>query len=101
MTASLFSLNQMIVTKDNRKVSCLFNQLPRCTDSLVVAVVQTSSEKESRYWMVYLEMGLWLSAPRLHCSVTLFSVLLITRTPPGAPGGPGVKSNERQVGFEG
>lgn len=52
-------------------------------------------EKASLYWMVYLEMGLWLSAPRLHCSVTFFSVLFITRTPPGAPGGPGVRERAR------
>ncbi len=57
----------------------------------MVAFFQTSFEKESLYWTVYLEMGLWLSAPRLHCNVTLLSVLFITRTPPGAPGGPVVK----------
>lgn len=62
----------------------------------VVASFQTSSEKESLYWMVYLEMGLWLSAPRLHCNVTLLSVLSITCTPPGAPGGPGGEKNKRQ-----
>lgn len=45
--------------------------------------------------MVYLEMGLWLSAPRLHCNVTVLSVLFTTRTPPGAPGGPGVKTRIR------
>lgn len=59
------------------------------TDSPVVAAVQESPEEESRYWMLYLEMGLPLSAPRLHCSATLLSVLSITRRPPGAPGGPG------------
>lgn len=58
--------------------------------SHVVAFFQASFEKESLYSMVYLEMGLWLSAPRLHCNVTLLSVLLITRTPPAAPGGPEV-----------
>ena len=63
--------------------------------SHVVAAFQTSAEKESLYWMVYLEMGLWLSAPRLHCSVTLLSVLFVTRTPPGAPGGPGAKRRIR------
>lgn len=63
--------------------------------SHVVAAFQTSVEKESLYWMVYLEMGLWLSAPRLHCSVALLSVLFVTRTPPGAPGGPGVKRRIR------
>lgn len=59
-----------------------------------------SFKNSSRYWMVYLEMGLWLSAPRLHCSVTLLSDLSTIRTPPGAPGGPGVNISEeinRQV----
>ena len=58
----------------------------------VVAFFQTFFKNWSLYWMVYLEIGLWLSAPRLHCNVTLLSVLFVIRTPPGAPGGPEIRT---------
>lgn len=68
----------------------------------VVAFFHTF-EKPSLYWMVYLEIGLWLSAPRLHCNVTLLSVLFITRIPPGGPGAPGawtiIITNQLKVGL--
>lgn len=41
-----------------------------------------------RAWRVYLAMGLWLSKPRLQLSWTVVSVMSLTTTPPGGPGGP-------------
>ena len=47
-----------------------------------------SGEKASRYWRVYLEMGLWLSTPWLHCRATLCSFRLTVCRPMGGPGEP-------------
>ena len=59
----------------------------------VTASLHSPAERRSRYWMVYLEIGLWLSLPWLQIRRTAFSRTSSKRTPPGAPGGPGRKDS--------
>lgn len=50
-----------------------------------------SSDRKVFDWIVYLEIGLWLSVPRLQVSATAVSLMSSTLIPPGGPGGPGRK----------
>lgn len=47
-----------------------------------------SSDRKVFDWIVYLEIGLWLSVPRLQVSATAVSLISSILIPPGGPGGP-------------
>lgn len=70
------------------------NRLVRHTNLPVLASFQ-SSERIVLVWMVYLEIGLWLSEPRLQVSATEVALMSSILRPPGGPGGPGMKMRVR------
>lgn len=70
------------------------NRLVRHPDLPVLASFQ-SSERIVLVWMVYLEIGLWLSEPRLHVRATEVALMSSILRPPGGPGGPGMKMRVR------
>lgn len=56
-----------------------------------------SSDRKVFDWIVYLEIGLWLSVPRLQVSATAVSLTSSTLIPPGGPGGPDKKNNGSSI----
>lgn len=87
---NFFKENYRVDNKRKKNSSQNMDRLIKQMNSPVFASFQ-SSERIVFVWIVYLDIGLWLSEPRLQVSATEVALMSSIRRPPGGPGGPGMK----------
>lgn len=92
VTKKIIFLKKIFTVDNTRKKNSSqnMNRLIKQINSPVFASFQ-SSERIVFVWIVYLDIGLWLSEPRLQVSATEVALTSSIRRPPGGPGGPGMK----------